>query len=114
MASRKPFDNKAYLKKWWAKQTPEERAIRKHKYAIKYKFKMTSTEYKKLYDEQGGKCALCETHESDLTKKLCVDHCHKTGNIRGLLCLRCNSSLAQFGDNVKGLKKALNYLEKMK
>ena len=42
---------------------------------------------------------------------LSVDHCHVTGNVRGLLCRACNLALGQFEDNIKTLNKAIKYLE---
>lgn len=55
---------------------------------------------------QNRKCGIC-TKEG----RLCVDHDHKTGTIRGLLCHRCNGALGTFGDSIEGIKRALNYLE---
>jgi hypothetical protein len=42
---------------------------------------------------------------------LFVDHCHATGKIRGLLCMKCNSGLGYFEDEVKRMKKAIDYLQ---
>ena len=52
--------------------------------------------YNKLFHSQGGRCAICKrwTHP----KPLCVDHDHKTGKVRGLLCTRCNIKLGQWHD----------------
>lgn len=44
----------------------------------------------KLFEAQQGKCGLCQKHESTFKHKLNVDHNHKTGQVRGLLCYRCN------------------------
>jgi hypothetical protein len=48
---------------------------------------------------------------SNNTQRLQVDHDHETKVIRGLLCYRCNSALAAFGDSVEGLETALAYLK---
>lgn len=45
-------------------------------------------------------------------QKLYIDHCHKTNQVRGLLCFSCNSALGHFKDNVESLKKAIKYLKK--
>lgn len=54
-------------------------------------------------------CALCSA-----TDNLQVDHCHETGNVRSMLCGRCNRSLGGFGDNPELLRKAANYVEEHK
>ena len=71
-------------------------------------------EYDALLQSQGGVCAICKT-SSPLGKgpnSWKVDHCHKTGKTRGLLCNRCNCALGQFKDNIESIKRAIEYLEK--
>lgn len=67
-------------------------------------------EYQKLFDAQGGKCAICRETRS---QKLSVDHSHKTGLTRGLLCRRCNNYLLAKGarDRPEVLRAAAEYLE---
>ena len=67
-------------------------------------------EYSELFNKQGGKCAICGKHQIDLTQPLFVDHDHKTGKVRGLLCITCNTALGTFGDSVEGLQKVIDYL----
>lgn len=55
-------------------------------------------------------CPSCLKFEPTIT--LCVDHCHETGKVRGLLCRSCNSALGRLGDNADGVKRLLAYLEK--
>jgi hypothetical protein len=69
------------------------------------KYGLTEIDYNRMYDEQEGKCAICE---SSLT--LVVDHCHETLKVRNLLCNRCNRGIGTFKDNVELIKKALEYL----
>lgn len=66
--------------------------------------------YKALKD-QNYKCKICSTPESELPKKLCADHCHKTGKFRGMICNRCNVGLANFKDNTELLQIAISYLK---
>lgn len=65
-----------------------------------------------LLIKQDNKCALCKkTFESLGGNHLHIDHCHKTGKIRGLLCMPCNVSLGMLGDDEEGLLKALSYIK---
>jgi DNA-directed RNA polymerase subunit M/transcription elongation factor TFIIS len=52
--------------------------------------------------------------EKSLNKKLAVDHCHNTGKIRGLLCVKCNKVLGLMKDNINLFNNAINYLEENK
>jgi len=91
--------------KW--KRPPEQRRL----YRLKTIFGLTEQAHTELYNEQFGRCAICGTHEKDTAgKRLRVDHCHKTGHIRGLLCLHCNSGIGMFRDSGDTLKKAIKYL----
>jgi hypothetical protein len=56
--------------------------------------------------EQKGLCAICKQK-----RHLCVDHCHVTKKLRGLLCRQCNVSLGLFKDNLDTLKNAVSYIE---
>ena len=60
-----------------------------------------------MWEGQGRRCAICR---SKLGLKFVVDHCHKTGCVRGLLCSNCNTGLGLFGDSLERLHAALNYL----
>ena len=65
-------------------------------------------DYDRLLEKQDGKCAICNNSD----KRLCLDHNHSTGKIRGLLCTRCNRGIGLLGDNVETLKNAIEYLQK--
>ena len=49
-----------------------------------------------LHPQQKGKCGICKRHQRKFKKRLSVDHNHKTGFIRGLLCHYCNSKLLRY------------------
>jgi hypothetical protein len=75
---------------------------------------MTLAEYKEMYDAQGGVCLICKGKQSGRGAKnntLSVDHNHKTGKVRGLLCTNCNTGIGNLRDSVDLLKKAIQYLE---
>lgn len=73
-------------------------------------FGINIQEYNKMLLAQNYSCKICLTHQSDLKKQLSVDHCHKTGKIRGLLCNLCNTGLGKFKDDVDIMINAINYL----
>ena len=60
---------------------------------LKYEYGITLDDYNKMFNEQEGKCAICQRHQNELKKILYVDHDHKTGEVRGLLCKNCNVAL---------------------
>lgn len=76
---------------------------------LKRKYGLTTEQYDEMVRAQGGLCAICR--KPPTRRRLAVDHCHKTGTVRGLLCDPCNSSLGRLGDNQEGLLRALNYLD---
>lgn len=87
-------------------------ADNKEKNKQKYLRRTYNIEYDLLYAKQKGRCAVCHTHQSELRTALCVDHDHKTGRVRGLLCHKCNVGIGQFDDNIKKLFDAIKYLSK--
>lgn len=70
---------------------------------------LTKTKTKALCKEQGGVCAICKLEPCS---KLVVDHDHRTGCLRGLLCNRCNLGLGLFHDSPDRLRSAAIYLSK--
>lgn len=103
--------------KRFRKDNPEKIKEIDRKHSLKKEHNITTNQYKDLVDKQNGKCAICNQFEtrknnkSGLIKKLCVDHDHKTGIIRGILCDGCNQGLGSFKDSPNLLNSAKNYLE---
>mgnify|MGYP001036879075 CR=1 FL=1 len=71
---------------------------------------ITYEQYEQLLEEQNGQCAICGTDENQFNKGMCVDHCHETGQIRGLLCTECNLGIGYLKDEAELLMKAAEYL----
>ena len=68
--------------------------------------------YEEMYEQQQGRCKICNIEEKHASRgKFHVDHCHKTEEVRGLLCGKCNRGLGMFRDNSEFLREAANYLE---
>jgi hypothetical protein len=73
----------------------------------KYAYGISLKEYKTMCSRQKYKCKICGMPSTDNTHgKLCVDHCHNTGIIRGLLCGKCNKGLGLFNDKVESLYRS--------
>ena len=69
---------------------------------------VTDDEYEGMLAEQGGVCAICGSPPK--SRRLHVDHDHRTGAVRGLLCFRCNRALAGYV-TVEWMLKAIRYLQ---
>lgn len=78
---------------------------------LKSKFGISLEEYSLKLEQQKGVCAICDGLCKS-GKRLAVDHDHKTGKIRDLLCNNCNGGLGKFQDNPELLIKAADYLRK--
>jgi hypothetical protein len=79
-----------------------------HNSHLKKTYGITIDEYDAILASQGGGCAICKGGTSK--RHFAVDHNHKTGNVRGLLCARCNTALARFMDSRTNVGRAYNYL----
>ena len=75
---------------------------------LKRRYGISRAEYDALLAKQGGACAICGMRPKK--ERLCVDHCHLTGMIRGLLCRHCNLALGYLKDDQASLIAALAYL----
>jgi hypothetical protein len=98
----------------WKAENPkawERSARRSH---LKKQYGITPEDFDRLLQSQGGKCAIC--HETNLRDvrgfRPHVDHSHKTGRVRGILCGRCNKGLGALKDDVEIVRRALSYLER--
>jgi hypothetical protein len=98
-------DCRTYKNKTEAAKEAASRAVRRHR--LKTLFDLTPEEYEIMLAAQGGVCAICTRPPK--TKRLAVDHNHKTGEVRGLLCARCNQILGNRA--VVWLHAAIVYLE---
>jgi len=82
------------------------------------KYGLTMEDYGFELDNQNYVCAICGQPETSVFKgtvrRLSVDHNHKTGCYRGLLCGRCNKAIGMFKDDIAILKQAIQYLERHK
>ena len=82
-----------------------------YKYSIKKNYGVTEEQYLKMFEAQKGCCAICKKQSLQKSGRLAIDHCHITGAVRGLLCVKCNAGLGMLKDNIDLLKSAIVYLE---
>jgi hypothetical protein len=118
----------AYMRAWTAKN-PDKVSLQNKLYKkrhpeayrnseLKHHYGITLNEYNELLEKQGGVCAICKNKERTVHNKngsrkrmLGIDHCHKTGKVRGLLCKHCNQGLGNADDSMEVLKSMIKYLE---
>lgn len=73
---------------------------------------ITDSQYWDLYKKQDGKCGICSRRMySKRYKRLAVDHNHKTGDIRGLLCSNCNTGIGLFHECPTALSRAIEWVK---
>ena len=92
--------------KIWRANNPDK--IRNKNYKDRYG--ITLDDYNDMLKKQNNRCHLCGSHNDDT--KLYVDHCHKTGKVRGLLCHHCNTALGLLMESPDKIKGLMYYAEK--
>jgi hypothetical protein len=90
---------------------------RQRRSTLLYKYGITPARYNRLFAEQNGVCAICGQVESrinwqtKLLDSLAVDHDHSTGDVRALLCHKCNASLGYMNEDPERIRALLHYAE---
>ena len=79
--------------------------------ARKRRYGLTPADIQAMREQQGDKCPICCNGLGE-GRSCCVDHCHKTGRVRQLLCSKCNSGLGMFKENLESMQRAIAYLER--
>ena len=79
-------------------------------------YNITLQTYEQMYKDQNGKCYICNSDgfalKNSIRTSLVVDHSHKTGKVRGLLCPNCNRALGLLKEDKERITKLLAYLDK--
>lgn len=78
---------------------------------LKHYYGIDLDAYNALAKAQNYCYYICKKPQISLSVALSVDHCHKTGKVRGLLCNSCNNGLGRFKDNIVFLEEAIKYLK---
>lgn len=96
--------NERYNRKHYARRRETIRSTQ-----LRAKYGITSEQYDRMLEAQGGVCAVCSgTHENG--HRLAVDHCHTTGKVRSLLCGACNTALGLAKEDPTRLEALAAYL----
>lgn len=80
-----------------------------HERRVQAEYGLKPGEYGQIYLAQGGKCAICQ-RATGATRNLSVDHDHRNGQVRGLLCRPCNDLLGHLRDDVEAARRVAGYL----
>ena len=97
---RNKMDRNIYLK---------NRKDSTRKWYLKTTYGLTPEQYENLYNDSDGRCYICKEEKEYY---LHVDHNHKTGEVRGLLCNHCNRGIGIFKENINILESAIQYIRK--
>lgn len=99
----------------WNKNNNHKHQFRQQ---LKKRYNMTLDDYDLMFELQGGKCAICSQPEqqefSGVVRRLSVDHNHKNGKVRKLLCQRCNAAIGMVKENIGILLNIIEYLNEYK
>ena len=108
-------------KKWAAKHKEHLRSYDRKRYRddpnkwerhIRAKYGIAPADFEEMLVSQGGVCAICESSSPGKGhKRFNIDHDHKTGEVRGLLCWPCNTGIGKLKDSPERLRKAADYIE---
>lgn len=112
-AKDNPEKIKEHQKKWYDNNKDKKLAYSRAS-KLKRKYGLSIEEYKDKLVSQGHACKICgakTAQESNPNREFAVDHCHITGKVRGLLCIKCNTGIGMFNDNTELLISAYNYLK---
>lgn len=110
-------ENKKNLERYHSKYRSTENHIKNtYRYTLKSQYDLTEDDFNALYADQKGLCPICLEQINNVflgisAKRCAVDHCHKTGRVRKILCHKCNSSIGLIGDNLDNIKRMVEYLE---
>jgi hypothetical protein len=97
----------------WKLRNPERNRLYKVKAHLKAKYDMTLEDYERMFLRQAGVCAICERpgRRRGGAGPLEVDHDHRTGDVRGLLCGSCNVAIGLLRDAHGVVDRAARYLK---
>lgn len=97
----------------WQAANPERTRVTNKRTALRRYYGMTIEQYEEMLLGQDGRCACCGTDKpGGPGGTLHVDHNHRTGKVRGLICSDCNTGIGKLGDDLNGVANAMAYLQR--
>lgn len=105
-------ENNREKQREYARKYKEKNPNAKRNSTYKRKYGITLAEYDVMFEDQNGTCSICKLPE--INRRLAVDHDHKTGKVRSLLCTRCNMVIGLMEENTESLNNAIKYIERHK
>ena len=81
------------------------------RYNLMRYYGVTPEDWDAMFEQQGGRCALCNAEQCPTGRRFAVDHDHETGDVRGLLCYRCNAFVAMAEETPERRIRLDEYLE---
>ena len=115
MADPKVRARKKETTKKWIEANREHITRQTREYKFNKKYGINVDRYLLMIKQQGNICVCCEKKFESVFKEAgkrspCIDHCHKSGEIRQLLCSNCNTALGLVKESKKTLNNMLNYI----
>jgi hypothetical protein len=98
-------DKRCEAQRRWEEKNPEKVRDNSRRQALRRKYGITEEDYRRMLASQGGVCAVCGLARP----RMVVDHDHRTGKVRGILCHNCNLIIGHSGDSSKVLAAAARY-----
>ena len=103
-------DRRAEYRRRYAEANHAELARRGRRTQLRSRFGLSPEQYEAILELQGRACAICGG--DNRSKALCVDHDHRSGIVRGLLCHRCNTVIGFARDSAPRLRAAAAYIRR--
>ncbi len=105
-----PVKQSGWTRAWQAAHPDQVRATQRKRHLRRW-YGLTPGQYDRMFAEQSGACAVCLSPFAGQKKRPHVDHCHRTGKVRALLCSNCNTALGYARDRPDILRTLADYIE---
>jgi lipopolysaccharide biosynthesis glycosyltransferase len=92
----------------WREKNPKSYKMSQRRQRRKREYGVSDEDYSNMLIAQSDCCAICKV---SIGWEAAVDHCHKTGKVRGLLCNTCNTGIGMLKDDVEVIQNAVYYLK---